>query len=224
MTSAPDEPPEATPHATGPARHLSGVRRRDAAATRQRLLDAARHRFTSTGYSATTVRHIADDAGVNVALIFRYFESKEALFRACLSRAVDEAGRTLTDTMTPELAAHAIAGRVADHGADSHPNWLMLLLRSSGDERGDQIRLEILRSAAERLASIAGWRPDDPDGDRQLLRAQTALASAVGIAMLRAVRLEPLASADRDDLTEPLREVFDALLRPQRHADQNSAG
>ena len=65
-------------------------RRRDAASTRQLLLDAARRRFARDGYAATTVRDIADDAGVNVALISRYFDSKEGLFEACLAAAVDE--------------------------------------------------------------------------------------------------------------------------------------
>lgn len=43
--------------------------------------------------AATTVRDIADDAGVNVSLISRYFACKEGLFEACLTEAVDELGR-----------------------------------------------------------------------------------------------------------------------------------
>src|SRR5687768_16792368 len=59
--------------------------RRDAARTRRRLLEAARRRFARDGYATSTVRDIADDAGVNVALISRYFTSKEGLFEACLT-------------------------------------------------------------------------------------------------------------------------------------------
>ena len=50
---------------------------RDAANTRRLLLSSARRRFAQDGYSATRVRDIAADAGVNVALINRYFSSKE---------------------------------------------------------------------------------------------------------------------------------------------------
>ncbi len=64
-------------------------RRRDAAETRNLLLTAARSRFAANGYTATTVREIADDAGVNVSLISRYFSSKEGLFEACLLGAAD---------------------------------------------------------------------------------------------------------------------------------------
>ena len=41
---------------------------------------AQRH-FTRNGYEATKVREVADEAGVNVALVNRYFGSKEGLFR-----------------------------------------------------------------------------------------------------------------------------------------------
>src|SRR5262249_4490858 len=59
-----------------PGGAVAGPRRRDAATTRQLLLDAARQRFAIDGYAATSVRDIAHDAGVNVALINRYFTSK----------------------------------------------------------------------------------------------------------------------------------------------------
>jgi AcrR family transcriptional regulator len=49
-------------------------------ATRARLLDAARIRFQDQGFDATTVREIASDAGVDPALVMRYFGTKEGLF------------------------------------------------------------------------------------------------------------------------------------------------
>ena len=65
------------------------TRRRDATATRRALLQAARRRFAGQGYASTTVRQVADDAGVNVSLISRYFSSKEGLFEACLRSAAE---------------------------------------------------------------------------------------------------------------------------------------
>lgn len=199
-----------------------GPRRRDAASTQQLLLDAARRRFAGDGYAATTVRDIADEAGVNVALINRYFTSKEGLFEACLTGAADEIGRTVPASVTLDDVPAAIARQLAGPHTGKHPNQLLLLLRSSGDERADQIRLGVLRTFAGRLATIAGRRPDDPagpdgsadpDGDRLLLRAQIALSAAFGIALLRsAAALEPLASAGEQDLVDPLRDMLDGLL------------
>jgi len=53
---------------------------KDAEATQARLLIAARSQFSILGYERTTMRGIAAEAGVNVALINRYFGSKEELF------------------------------------------------------------------------------------------------------------------------------------------------
>lgn len=55
------------------------VRPRNAEETRAALLAAARLRFARDGYEATNLRDIASDVGVNVALIPRYFRSKEGL-------------------------------------------------------------------------------------------------------------------------------------------------
>jgi AcrR family transcriptional regulator len=206
-------PQPAATHPPGPGDKQPGPRRRDAAGTRQLLLDAARRRFASDGYGAATVRGIADEAGVNVALISRYFTSKEGLFEACLVGAVDEFGSTVAEDVTLEQLPHTIARQLAGPHTSKHPNLLLLLLRSSGDERADQIRLGILRSFAERLASAAGWRPDDPGSDRLILNAQITLAAVFGIAILRsATALQPLASAGEQDLVGPLHNLIDALL------------
>jgi AcrR family transcriptional regulator len=188
-------------------------RRRDAARTRQLLLDAARHRFAGDGYAVTTVRDIAEDAGVNVALVSRYFVSKEGLFEACLAAAVDELHRS-TGEVQPDRIAEAIASHAAGSSAEGKPNQLLLLLlRSSGDERADQIRLGFLRTFAERLAAVAGWRPDAPAADPLLLRAQVLMAASMGVAVLRYLPgLEPLASATEHDLVAPLRDLVKALL------------
>ncbi len=194
------------PHAT------EEPRRRDAGRTRQLLLDAARERFANDGYAVTTVRQIAEDAGVNVALINRYFESKEGLFAACLTAAVDELRRTTGDVPLEEVA-EVIAGQVAGIGRKGRPNQiLLLLLRSSGDEAADHIRRSVLRGQSESLAAAAR-RPEAVDGpDELILRAQVVLSAATGLALLRASGLEPLASASAADLVPPLRDVIDSLL------------
>ncbi|HEX9999465.1 MAG TPA: TetR family transcriptional regulator [Actinoplanes sp.] len=193
-----------------PAEH----RRRDASRTRQALLDAARGRFARDGYSSTTVRDIADDAGVNVALISRYFASKEGLFAACLATAVDELRRSTGDVPLDRVA-ESIAAQTAGIGSGAVPNQLALLFRSSGDERADEIRLGVLRTSGERLATAAGWQPGRPGADELLLRAQLVLAAAIGTALLRSTtRLEPLAAATEADLVAPLRDLVGGLLGP----------
>ncbi|MBL7257581.1 TetR/AcrR family transcriptional regulator [Actinoplanes sp. LDG1-01] len=174
------------------------------------MLDAARNRFASVGYAATTVREIADDAGVNVALISRYFSSKEGLFEACLTSAVEDMHRTAGGARLDEVAER-IVGQLTGIGSDNFPRHLVLLLRSSGDARADEIRVGMLRTFAERLATLAGWQEGD---DQLLLRAQVTIAASLGIALIRAnTALEPLASAGQEDLLGPITDLIAGILQ-----------
>lgn len=203
------------------ARETPAPRRRDAVATRELLLDAAREHFARDGFRSTTVRTISEAAGVNVALINRYFGSKEGLFRACLAASVDDLGGTAEEDASlnhPSLkdVPMAMATRLAGPQDARAVNKMLLLTRASRDQQAEQIRLEILETFARRLATAAGWRPDGPDGARLILHAQIALSASLGIALLRAsTALEPLASTGRDELVEPLRALIAALLPPE---------
>lgn len=57
--------------------------------TRQRILDAARAEFTERTYAGTTIRHIAEKAGLATAALYYHFASKEALLDAVVSPAVE---------------------------------------------------------------------------------------------------------------------------------------
>jgi AcrR family transcriptional regulator len=191
-----------------------GVRpRRDAARTRQRLLEAARGRFARDGYAMTTVRDIADDAGVNVALINRYFTSKEGLFEACLTSAVTDIRRDV-DVLSRGEVATAMARRIA--GPTDGPRMqeaLMLMLRSSGDDRIDSMRSAFLRSLSEQLAATAGGQQAPAADERLILRAQIVLAASLGLVVLRSfTSLQPIATAGEEDLLEPLSAMIEAML------------
>jgi AcrR family transcriptional regulator len=191
---------------------------RDAEATKRALVRAARRRFATEGYRATTVRQIAADVGVNVALINRYFVSKDGLFEACMLRTSDElATRSKVPATTPaevieRLIAHALN---APNGDD--PLQLLLLLRSSGDENADRIRRRTLEHFTRKLAGASGWSPDDPTTEPVLLKAQLAIATMLGVVMLRtSAAVEPVASATAEELAGPLREVLRVLLDDER--------
>jgi AcrR family transcriptional regulator len=77
-------------NARTPKRHLGRPRGSNSEATRARILAAARVCFARTGYSATTNKQIADDAGVTAAAIYLYFESKTALYLAAVQDANEQ--------------------------------------------------------------------------------------------------------------------------------------
>lgn len=59
------------------------------AATRQRILDAARRRFASNGFDACTTRDISDAAGIANGTLFNYFTTKEAILASLAAEAVE---------------------------------------------------------------------------------------------------------------------------------------
>jgi AcrR family transcriptional regulator len=60
---------------------------------KRQLLKTAMQLFSEQGFDGTSTRAIAEAAGVNEALIFRHFRSKEELFWAVLSDRVERRGR-----------------------------------------------------------------------------------------------------------------------------------
>jgi TetR/AcrR family transcriptional regulator len=60
---------------------------------RQQLIDAAMRLFSVQGFDGTTTREIAAAAGVNEAIIFRHFTSKEDLYWAVVSSRIKASGR-----------------------------------------------------------------------------------------------------------------------------------
>jgi AcrR family transcriptional regulator len=65
------------------------------AETRQRIIAAAMRLFGRQGYSQTTTRQIAADAGVNEVTLFRHFGSKKGLLEVCIE-AYNAAGFAAT--------------------------------------------------------------------------------------------------------------------------------
>jgi AcrR family transcriptional regulator len=59
---------------------------------RQQIVDVARELFASRGFEGTTTRELAEHAGINEALIFRHFPSKEELYWAVLQNMIDMRG------------------------------------------------------------------------------------------------------------------------------------
>ena len=49
---------------------------------REQILDAAMRAFARKGFTRTTNKDIAQEAGITAGLIYHYFESKEAVFRS----------------------------------------------------------------------------------------------------------------------------------------------
>lgn len=112
----------------------SAARPRDARVTRERLLRAARTRLAVQGYDDVTLREIAADVGVNVAMVHRYFGTKDDLFLEVLDTEAPGLRFLEGDpgTVGERLATAVVLGTVEAADLDN----LMVLVRSLGSERG----------------------------------------------------------------------------------------
>ena len=174
-----------------PERRVSASprRRRDAAATREAILQAATRRFATHGYERAGVREIAGDAGVTAALVNRYFGSKEGLFAEVIARALDM-GHLLQGRrgdLADHLARILVYGR--EGAPDRVPASLLLLLHSATEPRAVELfRRDLNRTALPLLAEQIG-------GDDAAIRAVMVMAQLTGFAIMHHV-LRPEASAD----------------------------
>jgi AcrR family transcriptional regulator len=75
--------------------------------TETEILDAAIAAMSEKGYHATSVREIADRAGMSVANVYHYFASKHAI----LFRIMDENAQLLLDQLHDAIAAAGAAPR-----------------------------------------------------------------------------------------------------------------
>ena len=65
--------------------------------TEKKIKEVARKLFHEKGYAATRTREIAEEAGVNIALLNYYFRSKEQLFNIIMLESVQEIFTLLKD-------------------------------------------------------------------------------------------------------------------------------
>jgi AcrR family transcriptional regulator len=176
---------------------------RNAARTRESILQSARARFASDGYDRATIRSIAGDAGVDAALVSRYFGSKEGLF----------AEAAALDLTLPDLA-HLDEGEVADAIVRTfvaiweRDHTFVALLRTSAVNESAAAALR--RVFAEQIEPMLERAAIDASAER----ASVWAGAVIGIAYARFVlRLEPLASMPVEALAATMTPMLVAALR-----------
>ncbi|MBS1776165.1 MAG: TetR/AcrR family transcriptional regulator [Bacteroidetes bacterium] len=70
--------------------------------TEEKIKEAARVVFLKKGYAATRTRDIAEEAGINLALLNYYFRSKEKLFNIIMLETVNGFIQTMTTILNDE--------------------------------------------------------------------------------------------------------------------------
>lgn len=186
----------------------------DAPAARDRILAAAREEFSERGFDKTSIRGIAKAADVDPALVHHYFGTKEQIFEASVAVAL---GPLLSDPGsitegpledTGERLARFFFGVWENPGTRKA---LLAIIRSAVNN--DAAAAVFRRLISTQLLRRVAARMDLPDAE---LRTELAAAQLVGIAMLRyVIKVEPLASADAEQIIQRVSPVIQSHLTPR---------
>jgi AcrR family transcriptional regulator len=185
--------------------------RGDSAVTRQVILAAARELFAAHGVDGVSVRDIAARAGVNHALVHRYFGAKDDMVAAILlaeGQRMSALGRPEADARTSLAALREVLLHALSEGRTS----LLLMLRAEIDGLVPERMLG--GEPLQPLVILQAWLAERvPEGSR--LDTQ-ALTMVVGAAMMGLVSCRPMlaagAGAAEVDEDELLRRCVDVLV------------
>jgi AcrR family transcriptional regulator len=125
-------------------------RRRDAPATRARILDAAQRAFAELGYSQAGIREIAALAGTSTTLLIRYFGSKAGLFEAALGEAMRS--DVIFSIERSKLGAH-LAEMFTRPEVEIRPPAMIAL--AAGDPQAREITARVAEELA--IRPLAEW-------------------------------------------------------------------
>lgn len=170
--------------------------------TREGIAEAARQRFAELGYDRATMSAIAEQAGVDPALVVHFFGSKQKLFVSVMALPY-----------TPEEAMPEIlAGPASEVGL----RLARFAVTTLEDPRARAVMTGMVRAAAsepevaDMVREIVAGRivaaiSESLAVDDAPLRASLVAGQIIGVVMARyVIRVEPLASLAPDELIAAL--------------------
>lgn len=184
---------------------LPPPRRRDAAATRAAILEAAKAQFAELGYDRAGLRGIAAEAGADVALITRYFGGKEGLFLEALRESF---GPTRLEGWNRATFPSDIAAMMADQpaGGEARTHRFRFLLRAATSPTTAPLLNIALQ--AQFMRPIREWL----GGEDVEARARLLAATFIGLLVERLIRDEPLRGREREVFIERATRQLQGLL------------
>lgn len=186
--------------------------------TREHILAAAREAFAEHGYDGATVRDVARRAGVDPALLYHYFGSKQQLFVAAMEipyhwqqvlPAVLEGPR---DGIGERFVRQLL-------GYWEDPRIRPLFMGAVRSAATDPVAAEMVRRLlAEGPFALLARTIGTPDAE---LRAMLVASHVMGVALLRYIlRVEPMASAPIDTLAAMVGPTVQRYLSDERPMDR----
>jgi len=175
------------------------------------ILAAARRAFAERGYARATIRGVAQEAGVDPALVHHYFGNKRQLFidaMALPANPADLIEGLVAEGDPGDLGERMIRTMLGVWDDEERRAPVIALFRSamSDDQAAAMIREFATIEILGRIVKVA-------NSDRQELRVNLLATQVFGLLMLRyIIKLEPLASADPEVVIATVGPTFQRYL------------
>lgn len=101
----------------------------DSGQTRADILNAAERLFAAQGFTGTSIRQIAEEVGVNSAMVHYYFGKKPQLMHAVLTHVLEPLADGIASMGPGKDASLSDVARMFIDMASSHPNLPRLVVR-----------------------------------------------------------------------------------------------
>lgn len=134
---------------------------------RNQLLEAALEIFSRKGFGGTTTKEIAAAAGINEAVIFRHFPTKQALYSAVLEYKHQFSGfdewvavlREMMDRNDDEAVFRAIGMRLVEmYRSDTSCQRLWMYAALEGHEQGLEFNRQLSKTVVDLITTYLSRR------------------------------------------------------------------
>lgn len=135
--------------------------------TEEKIIEAARKVFMQKGYAATRTRDIAEEAGINLALLNYYFRSKEKLFHQVMAEKLQQmAGVILpivnNDALSLEEKIETLIGKYIDLLLENPdlPIFILSEIRADPERFKEAIQVLKILKDSSLVRQLRDKRPD----------------------------------------------------------------
>lgn len=176
--------------------------RRSATETKAAILAAARQRFAADGYEKATIRAVAADAGIDPAMVMRYFGNKEGLFASAaeFDLRLPDLSRVPRERLGETVIRHFLQRWQAD-------DVLQVLLRTgvTNDAAAARVREVFAIQLAPTMGRLAK--------DRAASRATLVASQVLGMALCRYIlKFPPAVDMSDEEVIEWLAPTLQRYL------------
>jgi AcrR family transcriptional regulator len=163
-----------------------------------RILAEARTCFAERGYAGTAMRAVGQAAGVDPALVYHYYGSKQSLLDAATTLPQSFLDRIVIAWQSPpeDRGQSLVRQMLQNWQHPEHGPVLRAVMQIAGNELATR---EKLRQIIER--SMMGPSAQALSEDERLLRSSLIASQMMGLAFMRFIwKIEPLTSMDDEDV------------------------